>query len=125
VLLQVYVYSSLLAGIAAIIMISRYNSAKVTLGTSYLLQTVAASVLGGTSIYGGKGSVLGVILAATILQVISSGLNILGVNRFLIEVSMGAILILALTADFLTSTGQFEKLKGFFLRLAPGTKFSE
>lgn len=125
VLLQVYIYSSLLAGIAALIMISRYNSAKVTLGTSYLLKTVAASVLGGTSIYGGKGSVLGVLLAAAILQVISSGLNILGVNRFLIEVSMGAILILALTADFLSSTGQFEKVRRLFLRIAPGSQVSE
>lgn len=125
VLLQVYIYSSLLAGIAALIMISRYNSAKVTLGTSYLLQTVAASVLGGTSIYGGKGNVLGVVLAAAILQVISSGLNILGVNRFLIEASMGAILILALTADFFTSTGRFGKLKSRVLRLASASKFSE
>ena len=108
-----------------VFMVSRYNSAKVTLGTSYLLKTVAASVLGGTSIYGGKGSVLGVILAAAILQVISSGLNILGVNRFLIEVSMGAILILALTADFLSSTGQFEKVKSLFLRRASGSQVSE
>lgn len=116
ILLQVYVYSSLLAGIAALIMISRYNSAKVTLGTSYLLQTVAASVLGGTSIYGGKGNVVGVILAAAILQVISSGLNILGVNRFLIEVSMGAILIVALTIDFLSTTGQWSRLAKLFSR---------
>jgi simple sugar transport system permease protein len=100
VLFQVYVLSSLLAGLAALIMISRYNSAKVTLGTSYLLQTVAASVLGGTSIYGGTGSVWGTIIAVGILQVISNGFNILGVNRFLIDASMGAILIIALTVNY-------------------------
>jgi simple sugar transport system permease protein len=114
ILLQVYIYSSLLAGVAALIMISRYNSAKVTLGTSYLLQTVAASVLGGTSIYGGRGNVLGVILAAAILQIISSGLNILGVNRFLIEVSLGAILILALTINFLATTNRLPDLRKLF-----------
>lgn len=101
ILFQVYVYSSFLAGVAAIIMISRYNSGKVTLGSSYLLQTVAAAVLGGTSINGGKGDVIGVILSTIILQTISTGMNILGINMFLITVTMGAILIIALLINFL------------------------
>jgi simple sugar transport system permease protein len=101
ILLQVYVFSALLAGIAAMIMISRYNSGKVTLGSSYLLQTVAATVLGGVSISGGKGKVGGVITATVLLQFMSSGMNILGVNRFLILVVMGLILIIALAMNFL------------------------
>lgn len=105
ILFQVYIISSLLAGLAAIIMISRYNSGKVTLGSSYLLQTVAATVLGGTSIYGGKGNVVGVILATAILQVISTGMNILGINRFLITVTMGAILIIALSINYFMEKG--------------------
>lgn len=119
VLFQVYVLSSLLAGIAALIMISRYNSAKITLGTGYLLQTVAASVLGGTSIYGGTGSVWGTVIAVAILQIISNGLNILGTNRFLIDASMGAILIIALTMNFFIRERSFAAL---FNRLRSGNQ---
>ena len=101
ILLQVYIYSSVLAGLAAVIMLSRYNSAKVDLGSSYLLQSVAAVVLGGTSMAGGHGTVLGTVIAVAILQVVSSGLNILGVHRFIIEVIMGAILIAVLTVNII------------------------
>ena len=122
ILMQVYVYSSLMAGVAAVVMISRYNSGKVTLGSSYLLQSIAAVVLGGTSIYGGRGSVLGVILATAILQVISSGMNILGINRFLIQVSTGAILILALTVNYFAENGKLPKIGRFFGKSSTGEK---
>jgi len=111
ILLQVYVYSALLAGAAAIIMISRYNLGKVSLGSSYLLQTVSATVLGGVSISGGRGNVLGVILATILLQFISSGLNILGINRFIILICMGSILIFALIVNFLLDYWKNEKEK--------------
>lgn len=110
ILMQVYIYSSFMAGLASIIMVSRYNSAKVNLGSSYLLQSVSATVLGGTSISGGTGSVSGTIFALLILQVISSGLNVLGVNRFLINITMGAILIIVLTIDFITNKYEFKNL---------------
>ncbi len=109
ILLQVYIYSSLMAGIASIIMISRYNTAKVTLGSSYLLQSVSAVVLGGTSITGGKGTVTGTIIAVAILQLVSSGLNVLGVNRFFTDIIMGVILILVLAIDFFTNKREFKK----------------
>ena len=113
VLMQVYILSSCLAGVAAIIMISRYNSGKVTLGSSYLLQTVAAAVLGGTSISGGKGNVLGVILATAILQIVSTGMNLLGINRFIITVTMGLILILTLTINFIFTTEKIKSIRFF------------
>ncbi len=106
ILMQVYVYSALLAGCAAVIMLSRYNSAKVDLGSSYLLQSVAAVVLGGTNIAGGHGKVFGTVVAVAILQVISSGLNILGVNRFIIDMITGAILIAVLTLNILSNRRQ-------------------
>ena len=88
------------------IMLSRYNSAKVDLGSSYLLQSVAAVVLGGTNIAGGHGKVFGTVVAVAILQVISSGLNILGVNRFIIDMITGAILIAVLTLNILSNRRQ-------------------
>jgi simple sugar transport system permease protein len=101
ILFQTYIIASLLAAVAGILMASRYNSAKESYGSSYLLQAVSAAVLGGTSINGGEGKVVGTIIAVAILQIISSGLNIFGFNRYLTNVVMGAILILVLAINFL------------------------
>jgi len=107
VLFGLYIYSALLSGLAGVIMSSRYNSAKESYGSSYLLQSVVAAVLGGTDIVGGAGSVFGVVLAVMILQVVSTGLDILGFNRFLTNVIMGLILIGALSLNVLgTSRAQ-------------------
>ncbi|MBS4206981.1 ABC transporter permease [Bacillus sp. FJAT-50079] len=100
VLMRVYLYAAMLAAIASIIMTSRYNSAKVDLGSSYLLQSVSAAVLGGTEIQGGYGKVIGTIYAVVIFQMLSSGLNLMGVPRPIVNVMMGAILILVLVLNF-------------------------
>lgn len=100
VLMKVYLYAALLATVAAIIMTSRYNSAKVDLGSSYLLQSVAAAVLGGTEIQGGYGKVMGTVYAVLIFQMLSNGLNLLGAPRSIVTVMMGVILILVLVLNF-------------------------
>ncbi|MBT2725833.1 ABC transporter permease [Bacillus sp. ISL-75] len=100
VLMGVYLYSALLATVASIIMTSRYNMAKVDLGSSYLLQSISAAVLGGTDIQGGYGKVMGTVYAVIIFQVLSSGLNLLEVPRAIVGVIMGAILILVLIINF-------------------------
>ena len=98
-----YLIASVLAGVAGILMASRYNSAKESYGSSYLLQAVSAAVLGGTGIAGGEGRVVGTVIAVLIIQVISSGLNIAGLNRYLTNVVMGLILIIVLTINFISS----------------------
>jgi simple sugar transport system permease protein len=103
VLLGVYIAAGLLAAVAGILMASRYNSAKESYGSSYLLQSVAASVLGGTDINGGEGKIIGTIIAVMLIQVISSGLNIFGFNRYLTNIVMGGILLLVLTIKFFTN----------------------
>ena len=100
VLMKVYIMCGALAGIAGVIMTSRYNSARTDYGFSYVMQSVAASVLGGTDIMGGAGSVVGTVIAVAILQVISTGLNIFGVNRNLVDIINGLILLLVLTINF-------------------------
>lgn len=100
ILHQIYIFSALLCAISGILMASRYNSAKESYGSSYMLQSISAAVLGGTDIAGGYGKIIGTVWAVMIIQVISSGLNILGVNRFIINVVMGGILILVLAIDF-------------------------
>ncbi len=103
VLFGIYLFSALLCAFAGILMSSRYNSAKESYGSSYLLQSVAAAVLGGTDIAGGYGKVAGTVFAVMILQIISSGLNIFGVNRFVINVAMGGILILVLALNLINA----------------------
>lgn len=99
---KVYLYSALMSGLAGMIMISRYNSAKTDYGSSYVMQAITAVVLGGTSIYGGHGTVLGTVIAVAIIQVVSTGLNIIGINRNIVDITIGAILILVLSIRYLT-----------------------
>ncbi len=101
VLFRVYLTSALLCFCATLIMTSRYNSMKPEYGYSYMLQSVLAVVLGGTSINGGYGKVVGTLLSITILQILSTGLNIFGVNKFFIDVIMGAMLIFVLALNFI------------------------
>jgi len=93
ILLKVYVLSSLLAGVAAVVMLARFNSANAAYGESYLLVTILAAVLGGVDPYGGFGKVGGLILALIILQVISSAFNLLNLSQFLTLAIWGGILI--------------------------------
>jgi ribose/xylose/arabinose/galactoside ABC-type transport system permease subunit len=100
VLIKSYILSGLLSSAAAMIMISRFNSAKSDYGESYLLVTVLASVLGGTSVYGGFGKVTGLVLALVILQIVSSGLNLLQVNAFLTRAIWGLILAAVMIGQY-------------------------
>jgi simple sugar transport system permease protein len=101
VLIRTYVISGLLSGVAAIVMISRFNSAKADYGESYLLMTVLASVLGGVNAAGGFGRVSGLLLALIILQLISSGLNLMGVSNFLTIALWGTVLISVMVIQYL------------------------
>jgi len=106
VLLKTYLISGVYSGLAAIIMISRFNSAKADYGESYLLMTVLASVMGGTSAAGGFGKVSGLIIALIILQIVSSGLNLLRVSNFLTIAIWGMILILVMVINYFSQQYQ-------------------
>lgn len=105
-LIQAYLVSALFCFMAAIIMTSRYNSMKVDYGNSYMMQAILATVLGGTSINGGYGKVGGTVLAVVAIQLLSSGLNIFGLNRFFVDMVMGAMLIGVLALNFVFSMMQ-------------------
>lgn len=89
----IYTLSGLMCAIAGIIMLARFNSVRVGHGESYLLITVLACFLGGVDPFGGFGRVLPVVLALVILQVLSSGLNLLGANQHLATAVWGLFLI--------------------------------
>lgn len=97
--LQVYMISGVLSALAGLILISRLNSAQPTLGDGYELDAIAAVVIGGTSLLGGKGKMTGTIIGILILGVISNGLNIVGVSSFYQEIIKGLIILVAVLLD--------------------------
>jgi simple sugar transport system permease protein len=109
VLMKVYIFSAVMAGIAGILMVSRYNSARADYGSSYTLQAVAATVLGGTDINGGSGHILGTVTAVAILQVVSSGFNIIGINRNITDIVTGLILVAVLSVSHFTTRERSRK----------------
>ena len=92
-LIVLYTLSGLMCAVAGIIMLSQFNSVRVGHGESFLLITVLACFLGAVNPFGGFGRVLPVVLALVILQVLSSGLNILGANQHLSTALWGIFLI--------------------------------
>ncbi|GKX28156.1 ABC transporter permease [Vallitalea longa] len=95
-----YCYAGILTGIAAIIMTSRYNSIRADYGTSYLLKSIVAVILGGVNVNGGKGSVIGVMISVCTLSVLSRVLGILEMNTYLIDFLMGLILLIVLFINY-------------------------
>lgn len=93
VLIWVYIISSILCIFAAILMMSKLNSAKASYGDSYLLISILASVLGGINPDGGKGKLVGIMLALVLLQVIESGLNMLSVSSYITMILWGSLLL--------------------------------
>jgi simple sugar transport system permease protein len=89
----VYVLSSLLCWLAAIVMMARFNSAGADIAQSYLLITILAAILGGIDPYGGFGRITGLIAALLILQTISSGFNLLGFSQHLTLALWGFTLV--------------------------------
>ena len=102
-LVSVYMISSLLAALAGIVMMARFNSANAAYGESYLLVTLLAAVLGGVSPSGGFGKVGGLVLALIILQLISTSFNLLDFSQFLTLAIWGGILIVVAAVSRLRS----------------------
>lgn len=95
----VYTISGILASIAGIIITSRLYSAQPTAGSGYELDAIAAVVLGGTSLNGGKGKITGTIIGALIIGVLSNALNILDVSSYYQTMVKGAVILLAVLLD--------------------------
>lgn len=95
----VYSISGLLASISGIILTSRLNSAQPTAGTSYELDAIAAVVLGGTSLAGGKGWIVGTLIGAMIIGILDNGLNLMNVSSFYQLVVKGGVILLAVLLD--------------------------
>jgi ribose transport system permease protein len=97
--LMIYGISGLMCSFVGIILIARFYSAQPAIGDGWELDAIAATVIGGTSLMGGVGSVLGVLIGATIMGVIRNGLVLLKVSVYWQQLVIGAIIILAAVID--------------------------
>jgi ribose transport system permease protein len=96
---MVYGLAGMLSGLAAILLTARLNSAQPIAGMNYELDAIAATVIGGTSLLGGEGTVVGTLIGALIMAVLRNGLNLLGVSSFIQQIVIGSVIIAAVLID--------------------------
>lgn len=106
----VYGISGLLAGLVGVVLTARLFSAQPTAGVSYELDAIAAVILGGTSLAGGRGNIGGTIVGALIIGVLGNVLNLLDVSPFYQDVAKGIVILTAVLVDrFLHASGGWRK----------------
>ncbi len=94
-----YMLSGLMAGIAGLIFTARVNTGDPTAGLNYELLAITAAIIGGTNLFGGRGSILGTMIGALIMGVLQNGLNLLAVQAYYQQMAIGMVLIAAVWLD--------------------------
>jgi ribose transport system permease protein len=99
VLTSVYVIQGLLAGLGGVIVASRVVTGDPTAGTNYNLDAIAAAVIGGASLFGGEGTVIGAVIGALLLELIANGSDLLNISNFWQDVILGVVILAAVAYD--------------------------
>ena len=97
--ISVYAISGFMSALAGIMMISRLDSAQPTMGSGFELDAIAAVALGGTSMSGGRGRIMGTFAGVLIIAVLNNGLNILGISSYYQEVIKAIVILVAVLSD--------------------------
>jgi len=96
---SVYALSGLFAALAGMMFVSRANAGQPTIGPSWLLPSITAAILGGTSLVGGEGTMLGTIIGATLMGVLANGIILMDISPYWERVIIGAVVITAVLVD--------------------------
>jgi ribose transport system permease protein len=104
-LLLIYTFAGLFTGLAGVLISARLGSAQPALGAGYELQAIAAVVIGGTSLFGGKGTILGTIIGALIMSVLNNGLQVISVPQEWQNVILGVVILIAVYTDNIRRKG--------------------
>lgn len=97
--ISVYAISGACAALASVVLTARLGSAQPTAGTGYELDAIAAVVIGGTSLMGGRGRIFGTLVGALVIGVLNNALNIMGVSSYFQMIAKGAVILLAVLLD--------------------------
>ncbi|HUN66673.1 MAG TPA: ribose ABC transporter permease [Bacteroidota bacterium] len=99
IIISAYIISGALAAVSGILLASRMNSGQPNAGLMYELDVIAAVVVGGTSLFGGRGSIVGTFLGAMLIGILRNGLNLLNVSSYLQMIVLGVVILLAVMLD--------------------------
>src|SRR5215204_6421040 len=97
--LLVYIFNGLLVGLAGLVLASRLGAGVPNAGLQYELDVIAAVVVGGTSLNGGRGSVVGTFWGAVFIGILNNGLNLAGIDPYMQKIALGVVILLAVLAD--------------------------
>lgn len=95
----VYMFSAFVCSVAGILLTARLGNGVPTGGTGYELDAIAASVVGGASLDGGEGSVIGTVLGSMLMATLRQGGTLLGINAFIVEIIIGSLIVVAVLLD--------------------------
>lgn len=104
VILLAYVVNGFLVGLAGLVLSSRLGAGVPNAGLQYELDVIAAVVVGGTSLTGGRGSVIGTFWGAVFIGVLNNGLNLAGIDPYMQKIALGVVILLAVLADQISKT---------------------
>jgi ribose/xylose/arabinose/galactoside ABC-type transport system permease subunit len=99
VICSVYIIMGFFAGLGAFVLSARLNSAEAVAGTGYELTVIASVVIGGTSLFGGAGSIFGTVIGTLLIGVLLNGLVLMNVNSYVQQIIIGVIIVLAVAFD--------------------------
>ncbi|MGI3903577.1 MAG: ABC transporter permease [Janthinobacterium lividum] len=99
ILLSVYVLMGFFSGLAGFVLAARLNSAEAVAGSGYELTVIASVVIGGTSLFGGVGTIFGTVIGAVLIGVLLNGLVLLNVSSYIQQIVIGLIIVLAVAFD--------------------------
>ena len=95
----IYVISGIMSSAAGMVLISRLSSAQPDAGTGFEMDAIAAVVLGGTSLAGGRGRIFGTLIGALIIGTLNNGMNLIGISSFYQQIVKGIVIIIAVLLD--------------------------